>query len=274
MTPSTSTSKSLRMSDRKGEPRDNLLEVQELTKVYPNGTRALSEVSFSTRNGEFVVIVGRSGAGKSTLLRCINRLAEPTSGEVLLEGDSVTGLSGNGLRRTRKRIGFVFQQFNLVKRLSALQNVLCGRMVEMPVLTSCFRRFSKEERRISLECLERVGLGDKAHQRADTLSGGQQQRVAIARALAQRPSVILADEPVASLDPESAKTVMDTLRSLANEEGIGVLCNLHQVNLADRYADRMFGIREGELVLDGKKGELSTAEIEQVYGAEAQKVLN
>ncbi|MBA2443572.1 MAG: phosphonate ABC transporter ATP-binding protein [Rubrobacter sp.] len=260
-------------SERKGESVTELLEVQKLSKVYPNGTRALSEVSFSVTPGEFAVIVGRSGAGKSTLMRCINRLAESTSGEVLLEGGSVTGLSNNDLRRARKKMGFVFQQFNLVKRISALQNVLCGRMVDMPVLTSCFRRFSKQERQVALECLERVGLGDKAAQRADTLSGGQQQRVAIARALAQRPSMILADEPVASLDPESAKVVMDTLRSLANEEGYAVLCNLHQVNLADRYADRILGIREGELVLDGKKGDLGSAEIESVYGAEAQEAL-
>ena len=256
---------------------DNLVEVDSLTKVYPNGTRALSGVSFSVGHGEFVVIVGRSGAGKSTLLRCINGLVEPTSGEVSVEGRRVTGLSGASLRAARKKLGFVFQQFNLVKRLSAVENVLCGMLAGMPVIGSSLRRFGEEDRRVAMDCLERVGLGDLAYQRADTLSGGQQQRVSIARALAQRPSVILADEPVASLDPESARIVMDTLRSLSSEsseEGIAVLCNLHQVNLADRYADRILGVREGRLVLDGRSGDLGRDEIEAVYGSAVQEAFS
>lgn len=252
----------------------NLVEVKDLTKVYPNGTRALDRVSFSADRGEFVVVVGKSGAGKSTLLRCMNRLAEPTSGEVVLEGTPVTGLGGDELRKARKKMGFVFQQFNLVKRLTALENVLCGRLVGMPILASSLRRFGDDDRRTALGCLERVGLGDKAHQRADTLSGGQQQRVAIARALAQRPPVVLADEPVASLDPESSRIVMDTLRSLADEEGIAVICNLHQVNLAGRYADRILGVREGRLVLEGRASDLGQEEIEEVYGFEAREALS
>ncbi|MGH3146195.1 MAG: phosphonate ABC transporter ATP-binding protein [Rubrobacter sp.] len=253
---------------------DNLVEVHSITKVYPNGTRALSEVTFPAGSGEFVVIVGKSGAVKSTLLRCINGLVEPTSGEVWVEGRKVTGLSGANLRAARKKLGFVFQQFNLVKRLSAVENVLCGMLAGMPVLRSSLRRFGAEDRGTALECLERVGLGDLANQRADTLSGGQQQRVSIARALAQRPAVILADEPVASLDPESARTVMDTLRSLSSEEGIAVLCNLHQVNLADRYADRILGVREGRLVLDGRSGDLGRDEIEAVYGGAVQEAFS
>ena len=249
----------------------SLVEVDSLTKVYPNGTRALDGVTFGVGRGEFAVIVGRSGAGKSTLLRCINGLVEPTGGEVYLEGRNVTGVSGKELRATRRRLGFVFQQFNLVKRLSAVENVLCGRLAGVPVLKSCLRRFGGSDRRAATECLERVGLGDKAHQRADTLSGGQQQRVAIARALAQGPSVVLADEPVASLDPESARVVMDTLRSLSSEEGIAVVCNLHQVNLADRYADRILGVREGRLVLDGRPGDLGRGEVEAVYGPAVQE---
>lgn len=252
----------------------NLVDVELVTKVYPNGTRALSEVSFPVERGEFVVIVGKSGAGKSTLLRCINGLVEPTSGEVWVEGRKVTGLSGANLRAARKKLGFVFQHFNLVKRLSAIENVLCGMLAGMPVLRSSLRRFGQEDRISALDCLERVGLGDLAYQRADTLSGGQQQRVSIARALAQRPAVILADEPVASLDPESARIVMDTLRSLSSEEGIAVLCNLHQVNLADRYADRILGVREGRLVLDGRSGDLSRDEIEAVYGSAVQEAFN
>jgi len=242
-----------------------LVEVRELGKVYPDGTRALGGVSFSVESGEFAVVVGRSGAGKSTLLRCVNGLVEPTEGEVFVGRRCLTGLAGRELRAARKELGFIFQQFNLVRRLTALENVICGGLAGMPVLGSCLRRFSKREKMAALECLDRVGLAEKATQRADTLSGGQQQRVAIARALAQRPKVILADEPVASLDPESARIVMDTLRSLADEDDIAVVCNLHQVNLADRYADRILGVREGKLVLDGRAGEVGREEFEQVY---------
>ena len=243
------------------------VEVKSLSKTYPNGTRALRDVSFSMDHGEFAVIVGKSGAGKSTLLRCMNSLTEPSGGGVEVDGRSVTGLSGRALRAARKEMGFVFQQFNLVKRISALNNVLCGMLSEMPTMRSVLRRFTDEERLYALDCLEKVGLAEKAHQRADTLSGGQQQRVAIARALAQGPKVVLADEPVASLDPESARTVMDALRYLATEEGIAVFCNLHQVNLAGRYADRILGMREGELVLDRRSGRLEQDEVRIVYGA-------
>lgn len=250
-----------------------LVEVRDLTKVYPNGTKALDEVSFPVGRGEFAVVVGRSGAGKSTLLRCINGLVEPTSGEVSVNGRRTTGLAGRELREARKELGFIFQQFNLVKRLTALENVLCGRLAKLPVFGSSLRRFKDEDRKIALGCLERVGLADKAYQRADTLSGGQQQRVAIARTLAQRPSAVLADEPVASLDPQSARIVMETLRSLSDEEGIAVICNLHQVNLAGRYADRILGVRDGRLVLDGRSGDLDREEVEEVYGPEVQEAL-
>lgn len=250
-----------------------LIEVHGLGKVYPDGTRALGEVSFRVESGEFVVVIGRSGAGKSTLLRCVNGLVEPTSGEVSLDGRRLTGLSGRRLRESRREVGFIFQQFNLVRRLTALENVLCGRLYGMPVLRSVSRRFSKRDRAAALECLERVGLAEKAGQRADTLSGGQQQRVAIARALAQEPKVILADEPVASLDPESVRVVMDTLRSLVDEDGLAVVCNLHQVNLAGEYADRVVGIREGGLVLDGRFEDLPPGEIDAVYRAVEREVV-
>lgn len=243
------------------------VEVSGLTKVYSNGTRALSDVSFALGHREFAVIVGKSGAGKSTLLRCMNGLTEPTSGEVKVDGHRKTGLSGKELRAARKDMGFIFQQFNLVKRITALENVLCGMLAEMPNVRSVFRRFTREEKLTALDCLEKVGLPEKAHQRADTLSGGQMQRVAIARVLAQRPKVVLADEPVASLDPESARTVMDALRYLATEEGIAVFCNLHQVNLAARYADRTLGMRDGRLVLDRKSGRMERDEVEAVYGS-------
>ena len=261
------------MSSSQLSTADNLVEVENLTKVYPNGTRALDAVSFGVTRGEFAMVVGKSGAGKSTLLRCINRLAEPTSGRVWLEDRDVTALAKKELRVTRKKIGFVFQQFNLVRRISALENVLCGRLVGMPVVRSSFRRFKKQDQEAALGALERVGLGDQASQRADTLSGGQQQRVAIARALAQQPALILADEPVGSLDPESARVVMATLRSLADEDGIAVICNLHQVNLVGSYADRILGVREGELVLDGYAGEISDAEIGDVYKTPAKEAV-
>ncbi len=256
------------MTQTAGTNTKDYVEVSGLSKVYPNGTQALSDVSFALGNGEFAVIVGRSGAGKSTLLRCMNSLTEPTSGEVKIEGRCVTGLSGKELRAARTDMGFVFQQFNLVRRISALDNVLCGMLANMPNVRSILRRFTREERLTALDCLEKMGLADKAHQRADTLSGGQQQRVAIARVLAQRPKVVLADEPVASLDPESARTVMDALRYLATEEGIAVFCNLHQVNLAGRYADRTLGMREGRLVLDRKSGRMEHGEVRELYGGE------
>ena len=259
------------MDRHNGSGAGHLVEVRNVGKVYPDGTRALKGVSFGVPGGEFAVVVGRSGAGKSTLLRCINALVEPTEGEVLVGGGLTTGLGKGEQRAIRRDVGFIFQQFNLVRRVSALQNVLCGRLADAPVLTSCLRRFSKDDRLAAMECLERVGLAEKAGQRADTLSGGQQQRVSIARALAQRPKVVLADEPVASLDPESARVVMDTLRSLSKEEGIAVICNLHQVNLAADYADSIIGIREGELVLAGRAGELSKEQIESVYGGRREK---
>lgn len=248
------------------------VEVRGLGKVYPDGTRALEDVSFSVESGEFAVVIGRSGAGKSTLLRCINGLVEPTSGEVYVGEHHLTGLGGGRLREARRKVGFIFQQFNLVRRLTALENVLCGRLAGMPVLASCGRRFSKGDRTEALECLERVGLAEKAHQRADTLSGGQQQRVGIARALAQNPRVILADEPVASLDPESSRVVMDTLRALSDEEGLAVICNLHQVELASSYADRIIGIRDGELMLDAPAPNVSQDEIDLVYRTAAEAV--
>jgi len=259
------------MTKTAGANVKDYVEVSGLSKVYPNGTRALSDVSFALGHGEFAVIVGRSGAGKSTLLRCMNSLTEPTAGEVKIEGRCVTGLAGKELRAARKDMGFIFQQFNLVRRISALDNVLCGMLANMPNARSILRRFTREEKLSALDCLEKVGLGDKAHQRADTLSGGQQQRVAIARVLAQRPKVVLADEPVASLDPESARTVMDALRYLATEEGIAVFCNLHQVNLAGRYADRTLGMREGRLVLDRKSGRMEHGEVRELYGGEMEE---
>lgn len=229
-----------------------MLKLEEVSKTYEDGTKALSGVDIEIKEGEFVVILGPSGAGKSTLLRCINRLIEPTWGRIFLNGEEITSLSGKKLLKARQHIGMIFQQFNLIKRLSVLQNVLCGRLGAVSALRSSFYSFSKDDINLALECLNKVGLKEYATKRADTLSGGQQQRVAIARALAQKPKVILADEPMASLDPHTAKVIMDLLKKINQEEKIIVIVNLHVVELAKEYADRIIGISKGKVVFDDK----------------------
>ena len=228
-----------------------MLKLEKVSKIYKDGIKALSEVNLEVKEGEFVVILGPSGAGKSTLLRCINKLVEPTTGKIFLNGEEITSLNGKRLCKIRQKIGMIFQQFNLVNRLSVLQNVLCGRLGYVSTLRSLFYSFSKEDIQLALECLDRVGLKSYATKRADTLSGGQQQRVAIARVLAQRPKVILADEPVASLDPRTAKVIMDLLKKINREEKITVIVNLHVVELAKEYADRIIGLTKGKVVFDG-----------------------
>jgi phosphonate transport system ATP-binding protein len=236
-----------------------------VSKTYAGRIAALKEVSFSIAPGEFLVILGPSGAGKSTLMRCINRLAEPTSGQVFLNGREITG-ERRRLREARREIGMVFQQFNLVKRLPVITNVLCGRLSYRSSWRSLFYNFSREDRRVALECLEMVALAHKAFQRADTLSGGEQQRVAIARALAQGPQLILADEPVASLDPKIARQVLQYLKKVSSERGISVICNLHQIDYAREYAERIVGLAEGALVFDGPARALSDDIIARIYG--------
>ena len=249
-----------------------MLKIEHLTKIFPNGTRALDDVSLEVRDGEFVSIVGLSGAGKSTLLRCINRLVEPTSGRILLDGVDVTAASGAELRRVRRRIGMIFQQFNLVKRSSVLTNVLSGRLGWVSPMQGLVGRFPPEDYQRAFGNLERVGIPEKAYQRADTLSGGQQQRVGIARALMQEPRIILADEPVASLDPATSHSVMKYLEQVNREDGIIVLCNLHFLSLARRYATRVIALKEGRLVFDGLPGEIGPDRFKQIYGEEALEV--
>ncbi|MEB3329652.1 MAG: phosphonate ABC transporter ATP-binding protein [Candidatus Sericytochromatia bacterium] len=250
------------------------LEVQGLRKAYGAGPAILTDVDLSFRRGEFVVILGLSGAGKSTFLRCINRLVEPSAGrievprEVLLgagEGTlDVATMSDRELRLWRRRVGMIFQQFNLVKRLSVLQNVLSGSLGYQGPL-SLLRWFPARDRDRALANLQRVGLLAQAHQRADRLSGGQQQRVAIARALMQEPAVILADEPVASLDPKLSVVVLDTLRRVAQEDHITVLVSLHVLELARRYADRIVGFQGGRVVFDGPPEGLTDEVVEAIY---------
>jgi phosphonate transport system ATP-binding protein len=248
------------------------LIIERLTKVFPNGTRALDDLSLEIQDGEFISIVGLSGAGKSTLLRCINRLVEPTSGRIVLDGVDITAASPAELRRVRRRIGMIFQQFNLVKRASVLTNVLTGALASTSSLDSLLGRFSPRDFDRAALNLERVGILEKSSQRADTLSGGQQQRVAIARALMQEPRVILADEPVASLDPATSHSVMRYLEQVNREDGLIVLCNLHFLSLARRYATRVIALKDGRLVFDGLPAEIGPERFRQIYGEDAMEV--
>jgi phosphonate transport system ATP-binding protein len=251
-----------------------IVSLVNVSKTYVRGKLvALTDVSFEVGHGEFVVILGPSGAGKSTMLRCINRLAEPTGGQIFLRGVEITNVP-RSLRKARREIGMVFQQFNLVTRLSVMMNVLSGRLSYRSTWRSLFYSFTREDRAIALECLEMVALGHKAFQRADTLSGGEQQRVAIARALAQRPKLILADEPVASLDPKIARQVLDYLRDVSQRLGISVICNLHQIDFAREYAERIIGLSQGRLIFDGPPGALTDDIINQIYGSRAEKAVD
>lgn len=249
-----------------------MLRVQNLTKIYPNGTQALKNVSFEVPDGEFLVIIGLSGSGKSTLLRCINRLIEPTSGKVLWDDTDITAANPRQLRQIRAHIGMVFQQFNLVKRSSVMTNVLSGRLGYANPWSSILGIWPKEERQRALRALERVGIADKASNRADALSGGQQQRVGIARALMQEPRLMLADEPVASLDPVLAHTILQYLEVLNKSEGITVLCSLHFLDLVHRYATRVVALKDGVKVFEGLPAEIDRVKFKEIYGEEAQEV--
>ena len=241
-----------------------MLSVRGLTKSYGNSIHALRGIDMEVKEGEFLVILGPSGAGKSTLMRCLNRLVEPTEGEIHHKGNLITGKSRK-LRDVRRQFGMVFQQFNLVKRLSVLTNVLTGRLAYRSTWRSLFYNFSQEDKRIAIECLARVNMDHKAFQRADTLSGGEQQRVAIARALAQKPTIILADEPVASLDPKIARQVLTYLKQVTQELGITVLCNLHQVEYTREFAERIIGMSRGKIVFEGNAAQLSDEVLHRIY---------
>jgi phosphonate transport system ATP-binding protein len=244
-----------------------VLELQAVSKRF-GAKQAVHAVSLAIAPGEFVGIIGRSGAGKSTLLRMINRLVEPSAGRIVFAGADVTRLGGAALRQWRARSAMIFQQFNLVKRLDVITNVLIGRLAYRPVLPSLFKRFTPAERALAVAALDRVDIADTALQRADTLSGGQQQRVAIARALVQQPRLILADEPIASLDPRSAVLVMDTLARINRDEGIAVIVNLHDLAIARGYCRRIIGMAEGAVVYDGVPGALTAAALERIYGTD------
>ena len=249
-----------------------MLKIENLCKTYPNGTQALQDVSFEVAEGEFLAVIGLSGSGKSTLLRCINRLIEPTSGRIIWDDVDVTAASGNEIRNIRRQIGMIFQQFNLVKRSSVNTNVLTGRLGYSPTLPSLFHVFSKEDHDNVRKNLDMVGLLDKIDVRADSLSGGQQQRVGIARALMQNPKMILADEPVASLDPVLAHSILKYLEQLNKEYGITVLCSLHFLDLVHRYATRAIALKDGRLVFEGLPKEIDDVQFKQIYGKDAERV--
>ena len=249
-----------------------MLRIEHLTKVYPNGTVALKDVSFQVEDGEFLAVIGLSGSGKSTLLRCINRLIEPTSGKTIWNNTDLTALSVSEMRKARRQIGMVFQQFNLVKRSSVLTNVLSGRLGYVRPSQSLFNYFSHEDRQRALDNLDRMELRDKAYVRADSLSGGQQQRVGIARALMQDPKLVLADEPVASLDPVLAHTILKHLEWMNRERGITVLCSLHFLDLVHRYATHAIALKDGQLVFQGLPQEIDDAQFKAIYGQEAERV--
>jgi phosphonate transport system ATP-binding protein len=227
------------------------LRVESLEKTYENGTRALSQVSFEVEPGEFVVILGKSGSGKSTLLRCINRLVEPTGGKIILGEQEITSASPRGLRRLRRKIGMVFQHYNLVARSSVLTNALAGSLGDLSPWAGLINYFPRESVYRAREVLRELGLGEKDGQRADTLSGGQQQRVGIARALMQQPDIILADEPVSSLDPATSRTILRILRDINQKKGVTILCNLHLPELAREFGDRVLALKNGRVVYDG-----------------------
>lgn len=249
-----------------------MLIIENLTKIYDNGYKALDNISLEIPDGQFVSIIGLSGSGKSTLLRCINRLIEPTSGRIIWNGVDVTKASDEEVRLIRRKIGMIFQQFNLVKRSKVITNVLQGRLGYVNPVYSFFNYFPKKDRDEALKNLERVGIGEQAYKRASALSGGQQQRVGIARALMQTPSLMLADEPVASLDPATSHSVMKYLELLNKEDGITVLCSLHFLSLARAYADRVIALKGGVVQFDGLPIDINESRFREIYGEDAVEV--
>lgn len=249
-----------------------MIEFKDVSKIYPNGVKGLDNINLKIDQGEFVAIIGLSGAGKSTLIRTINRMIDITSGKLTVNGKEVNNLKGKELRKFRRKIGMIFQSFNLVTRTSVIKNVLTAKVPDVPFVRSAFSIFTKDEKLQALEALDKVGIVEKAFIRADQLSGGQQQRVALARTLAQNPEIILADEPVAALDPITARRVMEDFRKINKEMNISILINIHHVELALNYADRIIGIRDGKIVYDGKAEDVTEEILDDIYKGKADGV--
>jgi phosphonate transport system ATP-binding protein len=250
-----------------------LLELVDLTRRFGD-KRAVDRVSLTIGDGEMVGVIGRSGAGKSTLLRLINRLIDPSDGRILADGVDITALRGRQLRAWRARTAMIFQQFNLVNRLDVLTNVMCGRLYQIPAPRVLLKWFTPTERALAVRALDRLGMAEVAMNRADALSGGQQQRVAIARALMQQPRILLADEPIASLDPMNARLVMDALADINRRDGITVLINLHTLDTARSYCRRIIGMSGGRIVFDGAPGQLTESVLREIYGQAGPQALD
>jgi phosphonate transport system ATP-binding protein len=249
-----------------------MLEVKNVNKVYPNGTHALRGVSFDVKKGEFLVIIGLSGSGKSTMLRCMNRLHDVTTGEIMFEGHDITKLKGRAMRNARANIGMIFQHFNLIPRKTVLTNVLSGTLSRTGIFKSILGMYSDEDKKKAMDYIKIVGLEGKEHHRADNLSGGQQQRVAIARALMQNPKVLLADEPVASLDPATSHSVMQYLKKVNEELGVTIICNLHFLSLVRQYASRVVALKGGKLIYEGDPLSIDENWFKTIYGEDAVEV--
>lgn len=250
-----------------------ILTFDHVSKHYPNGVHALNNVSFQVREGEFISVIGPSGSGKSTLLRAINRLIPISGGSVKLEGQEISSLRGKSLRRLRCKVGMIFQNYNLVYSLSVLQNVLHGRLGYMSGIKGVFGLYRQEDKAEALNLLKELGLEAFSYNRASELSGGQKQRVGIARAIMQKPRLLLCDEPIASLDPSSAKTIMDLLCSMTGRRGITCIVNLHQLDVALKYSTRIIGLCKGQIVFDGKPEELTDRDIERIYGTSRENLM-
>ncbi|WP_368296994.1 phosphonate ABC transporter ATP-binding protein [Cytobacillus firmus] len=250
-----------------------LLEVNHLTKQFGKDSKALTDISFSVQEGEFVSIIGPSGAGKSTLLRCINRMIDATGGDIRFQDLHIMDLKKKELKQVRTKIGMIFQHYNLVNRLSVIENTLHGKLGTKSTLAGVLGLYSKEEKQQAIQILNVLGLNEMIYKRADQLSGGQKQRVGIARALIQNPRMLLCDEPIASLDPNSAKVIMDHLKKISATMGITVVVNLHQVDVAIKYSDRIIGINKGQAVYNGTAKGMTSEDIKRIYGSEAEDLI-
>lgn len=250
-----------------------VLKMEHIEKVYGNQVRALTDINLEVSEGEFVAIIGPSGSGKSTLLRTINQLVVPSGGKVYIDGEEVTGASGKKLRLLRRKVGMIFQHYNLVHRLSVMQNVLHGRLGYMSAMDGMLGNYTEADKRKAIGLLQEIEMGDRLYNRASDLSGGQKQRVGIARAIMQEPKLLLCDEPIASLDPNASKIIMDLIYQMTQRRNISCIVNLHQMDVAMRYATRIIGLAKGEMVFDGPPQQLNNAVIEKIYNTSMENLI-